>query len=78
NRRKAGTLTPEQSDRILRLARILAAAEETFGAQDKAARWLRRPTAPLGGEAPLDRLDTDQGAREVENLLGRIAHGIAA
>lgn len=78
NRRKVGTLTAEQSDRLLRVARVLAIAEDTFGDAGKAGAWLRRPTAPLGGERPLDLLDTDEGAREVETLLGRIAHGIAA
>jgi putative toxin-antitoxin system antitoxin component (TIGR02293 family) len=78
NRRKLGTLTPEQSDRLVRVARVIAAAEETFGSREKAAMWLRRPTTALAGESPLDLLDTDEGAREVETLLGRIAHGIAA
>jgi putative toxin-antitoxin system antitoxin component (TIGR02293 family) len=78
NRRKLGTLTPEQSDRLMRVARVLALAEETFGSQEKAGVWMRRPTAALGGEAPLDLLDTDAGARAVEALLGRIAYGIAA
>jgi putative toxin-antitoxin system antitoxin component (TIGR02293 family) len=78
HRRKLGTLTPEQSDRLLRVARVLADAEETFGSQDKAAIWLRRASAALAGESPLQLLDTDEGAREVETLLGRIGHGIAA
>lgn len=78
HRRKLGTLTPEQSDRLLRVARILALATETFGSRDKALRWLRRETTVLEGEAPLNLLDTDEGARQGENLLGRIAHGIAA
>ena len=60
------------------MARLIAVAEETFGSQEKANIWLRRPTTALGGEAPLDLLDTDEGARQVETLLGRIAHGIAA
>ena len=78
NRRKVGTLTAEQSDRLVRVARMLAMAEETFGRRDKAAAWLRRPTTALAGEQPLALLDTDEGAREVETLLGRINHGIAA
>lgn len=78
NRRKLGTLTPEQSDRLVRVARTLAAAEATFGSQEKAGAWLRRPTTALAGERPLHLLDTDEGAREVETLLGRIGHGIAA
>jgi putative toxin-antitoxin system antitoxin component (TIGR02293 family) len=78
NRRKLGTLTPEQSDRLVRVARVLAAAEETFGDRAKAGTWLRRPTSGLAGERPLDLLDTDEGARAVETLLGRIGHGIPA
>ncbi len=78
NRRKLGNLTPDQSDRLLRVARILAAAETTFGSQEKAGIWLRRPTSALGGEPPLYLLDTDEGTRRVEALLGRIDHGIAA
>jgi putative toxin-antitoxin system antitoxin component (TIGR02293 family) len=78
NRRKVGVLTPEQSDRLLRVARVVAMAEETFGSRQKAGSWLRRPTTVLAGEKPLDLLDTDEGAREVETVLGRIAHGIAA
>jgi putative toxin-antitoxin system antitoxin component (TIGR02293 family) len=78
HRRKLGTLTPEQSDRLVRVARVLAAAEETFGDRQKAATWLRRPTTALAGEKPLERMDTDEGAREVEHLLGRIGHGLGA
>ena len=77
HRRKIGRLTPEQSDRLVRVVRVLAAAEETFGSQDKASRWLRRPTKVLEGEAPLELLDTTEGAREVEDLLHRIDHGLA-
>ena len=78
HRRKLGSLTPEQSDRLLRARRILDMAANTFGGQDKAGIWLRRPSAILSGERPLDLLDTDAGTRMVENLLGRIDHGVAA
>jgi putative toxin-antitoxin system antitoxin component (TIGR02293 family) len=78
HRRTIGWLSPEQSDRLMRVVRIIRETEMTFGSRDKAHRWLRRPTTALGGEAPLDLLDTDPGARRVETLLGRIAYGIAA
>jgi putative toxin-antitoxin system antitoxin component (TIGR02293 family) len=78
HRRKIGRLTAEQSDRLMRAARVIAAAEETFGSQQKAATWLRRPTTALDGETPLSLLDTSEGALQVETLLGRIGHGIAA
>lgn len=78
HRRAKGRLTPDQSDRLLRILRILNEAEATFADRTRAGIWLRRPTTALGGEAPLDLLDTEIGARQVEILLGRIAHGIAA
>ncbi|MBB4268009.1 type II RES/Xre toxin-antitoxin system antitoxin [Roseospira visakhapatnamensis] len=78
NRKRVGTLTAEQSDRLIRVARVMALAEDTFADRSKAHAWLRRPTTTLGGERPLDLLDTEEGAREVETVLGRIAHGIAA
>jgi putative toxin-antitoxin system antitoxin component (TIGR02293 family) len=76
NRKKVGALTSEQSGRLLRVARAIAAAEETFGDREKAGAWLRRGTTALEGEAPLDLLDTEEGAREVETLLTRIGHGL--
>jgi putative toxin-antitoxin system antitoxin component (TIGR02293 family) len=71
-------LTPVQSDRIARLARVTAIAEDVFGSEEKAHAWLRRPTRPLGGKPPIELLDSDAGTKAVEDLLGRIEHGIAA
>lgn len=78
HRRTLGRLSAEQSDRLLRILRVINEAESTFASPEKAHRWLRRPTTALANNAPLDLLDTDIGARHVEALLGRIAHGIAA
>jgi putative toxin-antitoxin system antitoxin component (TIGR02293 family) len=78
HRRTIGRLSAEQSDRFVRVLRVILEAEETFANREKAHRWLRRPTTALADNAPLDLLDTDVGARRVETLLGRIAHGIAA
>ena len=77
HRRSIGSLTPDQSDRLSRLLRMIEEAEATFGDRATAHTWLRRPTALLDGEAPLERLDTDIGTRQVEAILGRIAHGLA-
>ena len=78
HRRGLGRLSPEQSDRLMRVMRVIAQARETLGGLDKAARWLRRPTRVLDGAAPLDLLDTDLGAQRVTRVLGWIDHGIAA
>jgi putative toxin-antitoxin system antitoxin component (TIGR02293 family) len=77
-RRRKGGLTPEQSGKVIRVARVFAEALETFGSRDKALTWMRRGCAVLDGKAPIDLLDTDEGAGLVESLLGRIAHGLAA
>ena len=69
-------LTAAESDRTVRLARVYARAVEMIGDEEKAVEWLRTPNRALGGERPLDQLDTDVGAREVEDILGRIAYGV--
>jgi putative toxin-antitoxin system antitoxin component (TIGR02293 family) len=69
-------LTAAESDRAVRMARVYATAVEMIGDTAKAAAWLRTPNRALGGEVPVNQLDTDLGAREVENLLGRIAYGV--
>jgi putative toxin-antitoxin system antitoxin component (TIGR02293 family) len=69
-------LTAAESDRTVRFARVYASAVEMIGDEDKAVEWLRTPNRALGGKRPLDQLDTDLGAREVEDILGRIAYGV--
>jgi putative toxin-antitoxin system antitoxin component (TIGR02293 family) len=69
-------LTAAESDRTVRLARVYAHAVEMIGDEQKAVEWLRTPNRALAGERPLDQLDTDLGARAVEDILGRIAYGV--
>jgi putative toxin-antitoxin system antitoxin component (TIGR02293 family) len=69
-------LTAAESDRTVRLARVYASAVEMIGDEQKAVAWLGTPNRALGGERPLNQLDTDVGAREVEDVLGRIAYGV--
>ncbi len=74
-RRRSGRLARFESDRIYRLARIVALARQNLGGSDLALRWLKRPNRALGGAAPIAAIDTEVGARQVENVLGRIAYG---
>ena len=74
-RRRSGRLARYESDRLYRLARILALADEFLGDHERAVRWLKHPNRALGGFAPITALDTELGARQVENVLGRIAYG---
>ncbi|OYY74231.1 MAG: hypothetical protein B7Y40_05695 [Gammaproteobacteria bacterium 28-57-27] len=78
-RQKAGErLTPEESERALRYARVVAEADRVFGEHDKGMRWLHSPMKQLENQSPLDVLDTDIGARLVEEILGQIDEGFFA
>src|SRR5450432_4527005 len=71
-RRKAtGRLTIDESARVVRFARMFGHAVHRFGGLDEARRGLKTPQRELGGAVPLDRAQTEDGAREVENLLVR-------
>ena len=77
HRRKAqGRLGPEESDRVLRYARLMGKAVEVMDGEEPARRWLTSPQVGLGGAVPLDYAETEVGAREVEDLLGRIEYGV--
>jgi putative toxin-antitoxin system antitoxin component (TIGR02293 family) len=77
-RRKAeGKFAPEESDRLVRAARVFGRTMELFeGNVAEARRWLGAPQPALGGRAPLELARTEVGAGEVESLVGRLEHGI--
>ncbi len=78
-RRAAGErLSPAESDRLWRLLHVLALATRAFGSAASARAWLSTPKTLLGGETPLDRLDTEPGLREVEDMLTVIDETSAA
>ncbi len=66
----------ETANKLVRLMRIYKLAEDTLGNPDLAVDWLKSANPALAGETPLSLLDTEPGAREVENLLLRIEHGL--
>lgn len=74
-RRGEGRLARVESDRLYRLARIIALARHYLGDAKLASKWLKRSNRALGGKTPLELIDTEPGARSVENVLGRIAYG---
>jgi putative toxin-antitoxin system antitoxin component (TIGR02293 family) len=75
-RKAAGRLSPDESDKVMRLSRLLEHATNVFGDIEKARAWLKFPQRGLGGAVPLDYAETEVGAREVDNLLGRIDYGV--
>lgn len=75
-RKKQRRLRTNESDRLIRLALVATLAEEVLGSREKAVSWLQRANRALGGANPLDRLDTEIGEQQVEQVLVRIAHGV--
>lgn len=75
---KRDRLTREESDRAVRVGRILALAEGAFGDKSKALSWLRKPKRGFDKRPPLEVLGTETGSRAVEEWLYQIEYGIAA
>ena len=75
-RRRDGRLGRDESERLIRIARMLEHAVRTFGSLEEARAWIREPQYVFGERTPFEVADTEPGAREVERLLGRIEHGI--
>jgi putative toxin-antitoxin system antitoxin component (TIGR02293 family) len=69
-------LTSTESDKLLRIVRVIVQAIEALASSEKARKWLRTPNRALRGEEPLSLLETDVGARMVERVLGRIEYGV--
>ena len=75
---KREPLSREESDKAVRVARITALAEQTFGEPQRAWRWMRKPKRRFQGRTPMEMLATEAGAHLVEEMLYQIDDGIAA
>lgn len=76
-RKTAGRLAPDESDRLVRVGFAFDKALELFeGNRAAAQHWLSTPAKAFAGETPLAMLQTELGAREVEDLIGRLEHGV--
>jgi putative toxin-antitoxin system antitoxin component (TIGR02293 family) len=77
HRRKAdGRLGQAESDRVVRFAKLMGKALAVLESEVAARQWLAAPQFGLGGAVPLEYAETEVGAREVEDLLGRIEQGV--
>lgn len=71
-------LTAEESQRLERLARMAALAEQVWEDVDRAHEFLVSAQPQLDGERPVDLARTDLGAREVEDLLMKLEYSLPA
>jgi putative toxin-antitoxin system antitoxin component (TIGR02293 family) len=75
-RKKEGRFNTAESERVLRIARLYERAIEVLGDVKATQAWFTSPVKGLGYKTPLDFADTEPGAKEVEDLLGRIEDGV--
>jgi len=75
-RKQQGRLNAEESEKVLRIARLYDKALDVFEDVAGTEKWLKEPARGLGGAIPLSYARTELGAREVERLLARIEHGV--
>ena len=69
-------LSISEGDRLFRVARIFALASSVLENEDMARKWLHRPQRGLGGRVPIQVIQTEAGAQEVEDLLEKIEYGV--
>jgi putative toxin-antitoxin system antitoxin component (TIGR02293 family) len=74
-RKKLGRLSSENTEKLVRMARIQKQARKVFSTDEAASGWLSSPAPALEGAKPIDLLDTDLGAREVESILSGMVYG---
>ncbi len=75
-RKNQGRLGVDESEKLIRYRRLLDKAAGVFGNAENARQWLNHPQPGLGNAVPIHFARTELGAREVENLLGRIEYGV--
>ena len=75
-RKKKGVFSFSESERLYRIRRIYNRAIDVFQDKDTVKQWFKEPLWQLGGVSPIDFVDTEIGAREVEDFLGRLEHGV--
>jgi putative toxin-antitoxin system antitoxin component (TIGR02293 family) len=69
-------LKSDESDRVLRVVKLLDHVADVLGSEQSARAWLREPNMALGRATPLSLMDTEAGAAEVRRLIGRLDHGV--
>jgi putative toxin-antitoxin system antitoxin component (TIGR02293 family) len=77
-KRRRDRLSPVESERTERMARVIALAEDVWQDREQARRFLTTPHPEIGGKTPLDAALTELGARQAEEVMARIAYGLPA
>lgn len=71
-------LSPAVSEQIILITELTAKGKEVFGSLEAFRKWLKEENIALGGQPPINLLDTSIGVQLVTDQLGRIEHGVYA
>ena len=77
-KRRRDRLSPAESERTERLARVIAIAEDVWQDSEQARRFLTTPHPEIGGKTPVEAALTELGARQAEEVMARIVYGLPA
>jgi putative toxin-antitoxin system antitoxin component (TIGR02293 family) len=75
-RRHEGRLNPRESNALYHLAALYAHARDVLGDAETVREWFRTPEPDFADVRPIELIDTAPGIKEVDQLLGRIEHGV--
>lgn len=78
---RSGKFTQDESEKLMRVARVFALATEVFGDEARAKRWFGHASNYLPEQdpvSPMSLCETEPGGRLVEEHLRRAQYGFAA
>lgn len=75
--RRTEQLSPLESERTERVARLFVHARRALGTEAEARAFMTTPHPLLDGRTPIDAARTDLGARRTEQILNALEYGLA-
>jgi putative toxin-antitoxin system antitoxin component (TIGR02293 family) len=76
-RRSGAKLSPQESERTERIARLFVHARRALGTEAEAREFMTSPHPELDGRSPIDAAKTDLGTRRTEQILNALEYGLA-
>ena len=76
-RRRETKLSPQESERTERIARLFVHARRALGTEAEAQEFMTSPHPQLDGRSPIDAAKTDLGTRRTEQILNALEYGLA-
>jgi putative toxin-antitoxin system antitoxin component (TIGR02293 family) len=75
--RRENKLSPQESERTERVARLFVHARRALGTEAEAREFMITPHSELDGRNPIEAAKTDLGTRRTEQILNALEYGLA-